>query len=46
MINQAIEYDAILRNAHMLRAQAFADFFRRMAAQLSPRMPKIFPAEF
>ena len=46
MSNQAINYDAILRDAKRLRARAIADFWQRLTETLSPRLPKLFPAEF
>jgi hypothetical protein len=33
--------DAVLRHAHSMRNRAIADFFSRLANNLSPRLPKI-----
>ncbi len=33
--------DTALRQAHALRNRAIADFFSRLASNLSPRLPKI-----
>ena len=46
MNDQTINYDAIMRDAKRLRARAIADFWQQLTEKLSPRLPKLFPAEF
>jgi hypothetical protein len=46
MHGKITEYDAIRRDARRLRARAMAAFWRRLVDTLSPRVPKLFPAEF
>ena len=38
---QPINYDAIVRAAHVQRSRAIGRFWRKLAENLSPRMPKI-----
>lgn len=37
---------AVLREDHRLRTRSVAEGFRALVDYLSPRLPKIFPAEF
>lgn len=46
MQGQDVDLDAILRDANRLRARAFADFWQQLVERLSPRVPKLFPAQF
>ena len=39
-------YELALREARQLRARAIADLWQRLREKLSPRVPKLFPAEF
>lgn len=45
MRDQAVNYDAILRDAKRLRARAIAEFWQHLTETLSPRLPKLFPSE-
>ena len=46
MHREITDYDALRREALRLRARAMADLWARLAAALSPRVPKLFPADF
>lgn len=40
------DYDAVIREAHALRARAIADFWQRLRETFSLHVPRLFPAEF
>lgn len=41
MKSETSDTDAVLRKAHSMRNRAIADFFSRLANNLSPRLPRI-----
>lgn len=46
MQNQMNDYDALVREARILRARAISDFWHQLVERISPRVPKLFPAQF
>lgn len=46
MQNHMTDYDALVREARILRARAIYDLWNQLVERVSPRVPKLFPAQF